>query len=335
MSNDIKLTSVFQIDAYRHRYKSQVGGLYFGFESLDPYLQFVQGIPIVFTGVANMGKTNFIKELLINLSIIQGKKHFVFSPEGAGKLALVNELISMYISKESRVQQRIKIIGEEKKTNEYSATDEQWKQGADFVEQYFYIAERDDFPNPKQVTLQDVYNLEKLTGIFDTVTIDAFNQLHDPNDSSLYKFVIETNQAIKAHDEQENKSTFIVVHGQEVEHRGQTGASPYPMPVASKNLEGGKGWEKFADVICQVYVPQKDTIETEYDYPALIMIQKVRSKDSGKKGVVTMGWSPQKMARYYEIIDGRIYYADEYRKEQINGKSKDYNYEGLNADTPF
>lgn len=312
----MKLEDKFLVEAYKHRYHASVGGLTFGFQELDKHLQFIQGVPMLFVGVPNMGKTNFLKECLINLSQIQGKKHFVFSPEGSGKQALIRELIEMHGGKPARVKQRIKVVGEKPNENPYSMTDEQWKASAEFVKQYFCIVERSEFPNPKAVTLQDVYTYADFCGDFDTITIDAFNQLHDPKQLPVHEFVNEIGHAIKHHDQTNKQSTFMVVHGQETAHITPKGGAPYPQPVATNALQGGKNWEKFADVIVQVYIPQKDSYESEYEYTSLILIQKMREKDGGKKGVVEMGWCPHRMGRYYELIDGRKMYGGDYLKKQ-------------------
>jgi len=189
-----------------------------------------------------------------------------------------------------------------------------WIIGAKFIEENFYIAERAEFPNPKQITLEQVYEHADFCGNFDTITIDAFNQLENVKQLPLHEFVNEIGHTIKNHDRDNKQSTFMVVHGQETQHILKSGAAPYPNPVASNALHGGKNWEKFADMIVQVYVPPRDAFESDYEYPALIMIQKVREDDSGKKGVVVLGWCPKRQKRYYEMIDGRKCYGGDYLK---------------------
>jgi len=322
MTTDKNINQVLDTEAkrkaYRARHIKDVGGLYLGFESLDQHLQFVPGTPMIWTGLPNMGKTEFIKEIQINLSQWQEKKHFVFSPEGSGADNYINDLIRKIVGKPVYVRERRKMHMDDKRENKFAMTESEYANALDYVFKYFTIVERSDFPNPKSITVQDIYNLVDFSGEFDTITIDNYAGLAVNKELSIADSVADISQTIKEYDQKRKTSTFLVVHAANAPNRRLPNGRYYPEPTLPSNLQGGQNWERLADVIVQMYQPHKDIAEVDenIDYPAWLLTQKIRESNSGKKGLTEFGWCPKREGRYYEIIDGKRYYAFEFYEEQ-------------------
>ena len=294
------------LTAYTDAYNLKPGGIYTGFHTLDPYFQIKLGNPHIFFGLPHSGKTEFAIEILINLANSKGITAMLFTPEGGNKSKVINEIAEKVIGKPIYQKNR------DGSQNQYAATDEQLKEAYAWIDKYFTVLDKPDFPNPKEITIADVYAMHDLHGRHDITLIDTFTHLHDPNKQPIFDFVNDIYMEMAAYDREHYHATFMVVHCGKTQTSYNSQGIPYIRPPHPTEAHGGQMWYRLADSWIQVYINEMKGEDSPYEYETLLLIQKVRDKYSGKKGIVRIGWEPKRMGRYYENIDGLNYFGNEY-----------------------
>lgn len=296
------------INATRLRERERKGGQYLGFDTLDEHYQWKQGHPLIIFGEAGSGKSEFLYELLINLSNLYAKKHFLFTPEFGTAAQVLNGLVEKVIGKQVNKLDR---YGNE---NSYHMSDEDYARGVKFVNQHFYISDTTDYPQANAITAKHVYDLADTVsldfGAFDTISIDPWTQISkgiQSYEEHVGGFLINARM-----DGQEKKRTsIVVVHPSKSQKIWDKANQRYWIAQSKSNdLHGGETWKRSGDCIIQVYRPDPLIFDCAPN-ETWITLEKIRPRDAGKLGTVKLYWDGHKQGRYYEIIDGQNFFAEE------------------------
>ena len=82
------------------------GGVSTGFKRLDEYFSIKRGYPITIAGEPYHGKSQFIKQILVNLSKMHGYKHCVYLGEDGTPEEIIIELQEIYLKKPIRAKDK-------------------------------------------------------------------------------------------------------------------------------------------------------------------------------------------------------------------------------------
>jgi twinkle protein len=269
-------------------------GEWIGFESLAEYYSVKLGCTTYIGGIPSHGKSEFLFEILMNLSDYKGWKHLIFSPETGSAASIYSELAHKYMRKpfDKRFYSRMEI------NDAYKALA--------FLHEHFIVIEPDD----KGCTVDDIYKIAaeiKKENFINTVTIDPWNELN--HDFGSYggredKYLENKLGKIRRMSRDLNIHSFIIAHpkGQRPNQQGF-----YDMPTAY-DLSGGGAWYAKAESIIAVWRPPFENGNGREKNEVVIEIQKAKPKEIGKKGSATLFFDLEK-SRYYEKIQGGIQYA--------------------------
>lgn len=263
------------IDEYYHSEDER--GKLLGFTELDRFISFEGGQKTIITGIPNHGKSEFLDQMLVLLSLRHGWKFGVFSPE--------NLPLKMHFAKMCE-----KLIG--KRFKGYNRMDESEKDMAkQYLRDYFYFicSESDDFT--LEIVLEKAKQLIIRYGI-NALVIDPFNRMEHYQPVGMS----ETNYIGKLLDKMDRfcKLTgvhiFLVAHPTKVQKDKQTGLHDVPNLYS---INGSANFFNKADIGMCVY-RNFNTGNTE------VHVQKVRFKTTGEQGLVQFQWNSVN-GRYNEV----------------------------------
>jgi RecA/RadA recombinase len=303
------------IDAYRTeldkmRISGVQRGLRIGFVQFDEFYQFKQGYPLQIYGYPYSGKSEILFELLINLSNLYGKKHFLYTPETGEPHEVVALLIEKYIGKP------IRMFKDKDVEDLYAMTTTEYEKGYIWVKEHFYVAKTDDFRSDS-ITLGEVYeyahSLQDDYWIFDTITIDPWAEIYldlNKHGGREDRAISEALSTMRKHDAKYGCTTIIVNHINDNKKifNKETGKMWNPVPHAD-NISGGKMWFKRGFSMMLVYRPSKEIFNDAFENETWIFMQKIKPRGTGKVGMHKLYWG-WKTQRYYELINDVVYFAE-------------------------
>jgi len=281
-------------------------GNYVGFECLKDLYSVKLGYTTYVVGAPYSGKTEFMYEILINLSLFYGWKHALFSPESGSKEEIVAELCHKYIEKP--------FYGEYRMTEMERYKAEAW------LDEYFFIIDPDD----KDLAIPEFYKLvdeiENKYGVTIQTTVgDPFNEFKhnfskDEGRQDLYieRILGDVRKNAKA----KNRHNFIVTHCRDQKPITHDGVTYFPPPTA-RDYAGGQAWfRKGMAMVCIYRPPAGLNDENGQPYEnneTQVIIQKSKPKGIGRNGIAKLFWD-WKRSRYYEKYAGLDCYAMEEEK---------------------
>jgi hypothetical protein len=273
-------------------------GEYIGFNTMKEHYSVKLGYTTYLVGAPASGKSEWHKQVLINLSQYYGWKHVLFSPETGNKEEIVAELCHTYIGKPFY------------KANGYGMSDMEMYKAMDFLQEHFFIID----PEDKDLTIPEFYKavdqLEDLYGIkVHTTTGDPFNEFkHDfSKDEGRQDLYIERILGdVRKNAKKHNRHNFIITHCRDQKPVEKDGVVYFPPPTA-RDYAGGQAWfRKGMAMICVWRPPYKLNDENGMPYKeneTHIIVQKVKPKGTGKRGTVRMYYD-FKSSRFYEMVHG-------------------------------
>jgi len=217
--------------------------------SIDKHYKFKRGELTLFHGIGNHGKSTFLMQLLLIKSVFDGYKWAFFSPEQNPPSDFYDEIVHMYIGKNT-------LAGYKDQMSE-----DEYIKGMNFVKNhFFYIYPDNDAPTPEYINIRflEVYKKHKIDGFI----IDPYNQLdNDINKTGgredLYLSAFLTNQkriALKY-----NLFAFIISHPKGGLQKSNKGDYKEPNIY---DLSGGAMWGNKCDNIICIYRPYATTQKT-------------------------------------------------------------------------
>ncbi|MEO6901589.1 MAG: hypothetical protein ABI241_00720 [Bacteroidia bacterium] len=259
-----------------------------GIASLEGNMAIKKGYPIFIGGAPHSGKTEFTFEILVNLSIQYGWKHFVYCGEGGNVEHIYYELLHKHI------QKPYKYATESEKINsEY------------FINEHFIVCNHDlDF------TIDEFYKAvektEKALNIkFDTTVFDPFNDIKD--ETELFggredKYLAYALKKVRISSKMNNRVDILVNHIADIRAIVHESGNRYMPPAMPNEWAGGRTWWRRGFLMLLVYRPPIFFKDLDGNPPTEnethIYVQKAKPKGVAKLGVSKIFWDWKKN-RYY------------------------------------
>lgn len=281
------------LDIDINRRQTVRGGASTGFKCLDEYLTIKQGFPLFVAGAPHHGKTQFIKQLLVNLSRLHNWKHCVYLGEDGSIEDIAIELVEIYTGQpvrhhDDRGNEVENALGESEFINAFN-----------WVNAHFWIVSPDDANvDTFDVTTfyQWVDEYESREGVkFNTTVIDPWNDLTFDLGSKGGRedlFLADALKVVRNQSRQHNRTDIVITHiaAPFAKHRTE-GGRRFASPAEPYEWAGGQTWHRRAFTMLLVYrPPSPDTIrfgKVKFDTnvgESWIMIQKSKPRGVGKLG---------------------------------------------------
>ena len=294
-----------------------------GFKVLDEVWSIKKGYPLFIAGEPHSGKTEFWFEMMMWLSISKGWKHLILSPESGSPEEIFASLCHKYKRKNYR-----QYFKEGQKYDEYQSEAEV-AESEMFVDAHFFILDPDS--DIVQQVLHGDIELNKFYEIveevehnegfmFDTVTIDPWNELKPDNSLNLQRDELLASylNAVRRKSKKYNRIDCLINHvtdsavmyHEEEDAEGNKHRIAYHLPATPKQWAGGQTWFRKGFQMLLVYrpYPWMSSPICEGAQPSgvlknetWIMIQKARPKGTAThKAQVSLFFDVAKNS-YYEM----------------------------------
>jgi len=240
-----------------------------GFDGLDPYYKIVLGATTYIGGMPSHGKTEWLFEMLIRLSIQYGWKHLIYSPETGTAAKIYLELICKYKSKVYR-EGAFNMITELDIIN-----------SAAFIHSHFIVRDMTDkTPTPDEF-LKEIKQIVEDEQV-KTISIDPWNEfIHDYTGRQDVYLEVALAE-IRKYARLNLLHFFVVAHPRTLQKNKE---GKYEAPTAYE-LSGGGTWYAKADSILCVFRPFEHSDIVHERTWVDIIIQKAKPKEVGSKGIL-------------------------------------------------
>ena len=273
------------------------GGVSTGFERINEIWTVKKGFPVFIAGAPHSGKTQFSKQILVNLSVLHGWRHCVYFGEDGTADDIVLDLVECYTRKPAR---RWTDEGKEQRD---ALTDGQFHAAVDWINKHFTIVDTDRMAG-KSGTF-DVYQFyswvdqyQREQGFtFDTTTIDPWNDLSmnlSGHGGRQDLYLADALRHVRDKAKEHHRVDFVINHiaDQKTYHVSDRGRR-YSPPAEPSEWAGGQTWHRRAFTMLLVYRPpapdsikfatRQKPIETKPG-ECWIVNQKAKPKGTGKLG---------------------------------------------------
>lgn len=269
------------------------GGVSTGFANLDEYMTVKRGFPLFVAGAPHHGKTQFIKQLLVNLSRLHGWKHCVYLGEDGSIEDITIELVEIFTGRPVRHH--------DDKGNEVQGylTESEFISAFTWVNSHFWIVSPDD----SDVASFDVGTFyswvaeyEGREGVkFDTTVIDPWNDLTMDLSSKGGRedlYLSDALKTVRMSSRTNERTDIIITHiaAPYAKHRTE-GGRRFAAPAEPYEWRGGQEVHRRAYTMLLVYrPPAPDTLrfgKVTFDTTVgetWLMIQKSKPRGVGKLG---------------------------------------------------
>lgn len=278
-------------------------GAWTGFNSLYDHYSMKLGSFSIIYAAPRQGKSEFIKELVLNTAEHEGWRWLICSPETGSPKEVFAEYASGYLRKPFM-----------KTDGGYNASDLEAERAVNWLSEYIYILDGglDD------ITVKDVYaearRLEREKDIkINGIVIDPYTEMAEEDPSApIHKTVSGDLNTVRKNSSHNNYHTILSVHTRDIQminHKAKGDPKLYryqPEPEITE-LSGGQMWSRKGFMMVSVWrTPWDIPITDEYGEPyerfqTKINIKKAKPKSAGKEGYVYL---------YYDFQSGRYYEKD-------------------------
>lgn len=254
--------------------KGQDRGYSSGFKGVDPYYRVKLGCTTYITGIPSHGKSQFLFDMLMNLSINEGVKHVLFTPETGETHDVWIKLIEMYTRKRFSKHGYI---------GEHQMSQKDLSLATGFLSEFFRVIDPMESSTSPQNFLEFAESIQQ-DFPFQTLTLDPWNELdHDFTIKAGRedKYLEFTLGEVRRASRKMQIHTFLVAHPRT---KLRNAAGDYDAPTAYE-ISGGAPWYSKAESIICVHRPDEMIDSTE------IIIQKAKPAIIGKKGKATLNFN--------------------------------------------
>lgn len=290
-----------------------------GFETLNPFYRVKPVGTTIIYGYPKMGKTEFLFQLLISLSVKYGRKHLIYSPESGSSEEIYAAIIHGLTGKTF-----------DKRYHNY-ITEAEYYRVQPFVQEHFIVAEDTD---EKGLDFNEYIKLvkdcKKDYGIH-TSTIDNWNDIEHENYTNVSDYLKRKLPKWNKLAASQKIHSFLICHA-----KNPVGIKNGELPKAPTpyEIDGGAAWiQKAYNMICinreYVEVNGKTQLGNEVD----VIIQKVKPRIVGNTGICKLDYDWIKKC-YSETIDGRINVIDTGFKDKYIATQKAIQ-STINLNNPF
>jgi len=255
-----------------------------GFTELDKIYKVVLGATTYIGGQPSHGKTEWLFEMLIRLSLNYGWKHLIFSPETGSAEKIYLELMCKYTSKVYRE-------GAFNRITEIDAI-----KSAAFIHEHFIIRDMTDkTPTPTDFIeeIKQVVNENDVK----TISIDPWNEMYHQYEGRQDTYLEVALSEIRKFARTHLVHFFVIAHPRTLQKNKE---GKYEAPTAYE-LSGGATWYAKADSILCVFRPfEFSEINYERTYVDII-VQKAKPKEVGQKGIFQADYNWH-TGRYFDRV---------------------------------
>ena len=283
------------------RTNSIQGGVSTGFERLDEFFSIKRGYPVTIAGEPYHGKSQFIKQLLVNLSKLHGYKHCVYLGEDGCVEEIILELGEIYLKKPLREK--------DSKGNPREGVADAFEreEAMEFVDKHFRILSPDE-ADITSFNLVKFYEWvaeyeERFQIKFDTTVIDPWNDLDSDINSKQGRedlVIADSLKLVRQSSKKNNRTDIVITHiaARYAKHRSDRGLR-YATPAEANEYAGGQSWKRRSFQMLLVYRPPSPDvikmgrvkIETDAGETWLI-VQKSKPKGVGMLGRCSLYYNP-------------------------------------------
>jgi len=270
-----------------------------GFDNVDEAFTLLKGYPIFFAGAPHSGKTEVVLEMLLNTSVKNGWKHFIYLGENGEVEEIIADLCHKYIGKPFKV------------ANQYHMSDKERLQAEYFISEHFIFCD-----DSEDMTLTDFYNeaskAEKEYSIkFDTTLFDPFNDAIDESHAcgGTHHWLNRELKMVRKVSKANKRIDILINHIADVPTQldKDTGQA-YLRPALPNEWNGGRTWWRRGFLMVLVYRPPawlKDENGIPYgDNVSLLIVQKAKPKGIATYGAEARLHWDWKQNRYYWLDAG-------------------------------
>lgn len=281
------------IEADVSRRKAVRGGVSTGYDNLDDYMTIKQGFPLFVAGAPHHGKTQFVKQLLVNLSRLHGWRHCIYLGEDGEIQDITIELIEIYTGKPVRHHD------DRGNAVDGAISESEFMSAFTWVNDHFWIIST-EVAGVDSFTVAEFYDwvsaYESKEGVkFDTTLIDPWNDV--TLDLSITGgredlFLANAFKYVRNISKRNKRTDIIITHiaAPYAKHRTE-GGRRFAAPAEPYEWRGGQEVHRRAYTMLLVYrPPAPDTIrfgrvvfDTQVGETWLI-IQKSKPRGVGKLG---------------------------------------------------
>ena len=286
-------------------------GTSIGFHCLEDIFSIKKGYPLFVLAAPTAGKTEFVFEMLINLSRFYGWKHCIYSPETGSPKEVYAELAAKYIG-----QDYMNTYNNQMDFNQKLLA-EKW------LEEHFVIIDAGE-----RVTIEDHLSLidsaEHDLGIkFDTTLIDPWNKVkHEKKGRRDDEYLEDILNEIVLNSKQNNRVNIITTHCRDQQlAKTKDGKFYYPPPTA-RDFAGGQVWFRMGFMMLGLWRPAAGMMD-EDGRPYEANVLRIEVQKAKPNGVAIAGkyqrtahlyYSP-KHHKYYEYYGTSTRWAAKIREE--------------------
>lgn len=314
----VKLENVQdKLNAYRQQ--GQQRGVSIGWEWEQLPITLKPASTTYIGAAPHVGKTEFIFDILINVSCLHGWKHCVYSPETGEPHEIFAELCQKY-------------IGKDFVNSDYGMTETERIEAEVFVSQHFYIVD----PVDENLTIEQFYKLIDEIEInenikFNTTLIDPWNELteemihedmgrEDKYLSRILGYCRKNARTTKRHN-------IIINHVRDqAVQKLKNGTFYFPMP-SPRDMAGGQVWFRKGMLMLMLWRPPigwenptDQTVTTE-ENELIVKVAKSKPKGVSINGLYKLYYDIKTKSYYTQDLAIKKY-ADRGKHNRINPNQK-------------
>lgn len=254
------------------------------FPILDDHYRFLKGELTIMTGLAGVGKSTLLNQMLLCRAAFNNEKFALLSLESYPPIFFYKELARALIGKPVECESPIRMSRKE------------YELALEFINEHFYFIypEKDD-ASPTWTMARFYETIVKHS--VDGVVVDPFNsQAHDyksagGRDDKYISQMLNSSQRFALTN---NVYFFIVAHPKGI---GKDANGFYKEPTADE-ISGGVSWHQRAD---NVLIYHRPSLPIDYkDTTCTLRSAKIKKQSiNGKPGMTTLDYD-WRIARYYE-----------------------------------
>ena len=273
---DDELDSVLRL----HR-EGMPRGLPTGWASLDNLFSVVPGYFTVVTGIPGSGKSEFVDNLMVNLSRSHGWKWLVFSPEGAPTPAHIGRVCEKYWGKPFLP------------TGGPGYTPAPRMSEEEVMAAHAWVGDHIEWMVPEEPTIDRLLDLARIDVLrrgTHGIVIDPWNEVQHQRASNLREdeYLSEQLRKVRQFAERHSVHVFIVNHPHAMQFDPKAGQ--YPV-VKGYDLNGGAMWLNKTGGLLSVWRDAQDP-----NAAVSVYVLKTKTRQIGKRGVAQL---------YFEKPTGR------------------------------
>lgn len=310
-------------------------GVSLGFQCFDneayartPTLSIKKGYPVYVAALPHSGKSEFVFELLINLSQLHGWRHCIYSGEEGDAAEVYVQIIEKVVGKQFRNYHAKGMVSAYAMTEAERVSAELW------VNDHFFVID-DTTDYTPEAFCAEVDSWERELGFqFDTMTFDPFNDFARdlrPYGNRIELWLSDVLKMWRRECKAKNRAGFLVNHIASVQlEKDPDTKKRYPPLPAPTEWAMGQEWFRRGFLMMTLWRPPDFMLDEHGRNYAknelVIAIQKAKPKGIATLTRVSLFWDWQRK-RYQEREGNMYYFAGQLQAERERNRANSLNTE--------